>query len=136
MVRCSMPDVEDRARAVIPAGLFGLAPGPLTQGDPMTASTESSSVSSIEVLGPLEPGFEEILIEIGATALGVDDFLSTAHGAEESTEAARTYILPYDARTSRVVVTKDISERRPLQASATSSTVCGNMMMLPSRVPL
>ena len=63
MVRCSMPDVEDRARAVIPAGLFGLAPGPLTQGDPMTASTESSSVSSIEVLGPLEPGFEEILTD-------------------------------------------------------------------------
>jgi hypothetical protein len=33
------------------------------------------------------------------------DFLSTAHGGEESTEVMRTYILPYDDRAWRIAVT-------------------------------
>ena len=33
------------------------------------------------------------------------DFLSSAHGAEESTEAASTYIIPYDERAVRIAVT-------------------------------
>src|SRR5210317_950626 len=59
--------------------------------------------------------------------------VTMATGTAEMMRIVRFTAVFWERKASATArVTSDINERSPLQASATSSTVCGNMMILPS----